>query len=98
MNGNVSNLFVILLGMGTVFVGLICIVFLCKLMSFLVGRMESDDVQEAAPAPAPAPAPVQNTASPIANRQEIIAAACAVIAEETGNDVKNIRVVSFKRV
>ena len=50
------------------------------------------DVQEAAPAP------VQNTASPIANRQEIIAAACAVIAEETGNDVKNIRVVSFKRV
>lgn len=92
MNGNVSNLFVILLGMGTVFVGLICIVFLCKLMSFLVGRMESDDVQEAAPAP------VQNPASPIANRQEIIAAACAVIAEETGNDVKNIRVVSFKRV
>ena len=94
MDGNVSNLFVILLGMGTVFVGLICIVFLCKLMSFLVGKMKSDDVQEAAPAPAP----VQNTASPIANRQEIIAAACAVIAEDTGNDVKNIRVVSFKRV
>ena len=92
MNGNVRNLFVILLGMGTVFVGLICIVFLCKLMSYLVGRMESDDVQEASPAP------VQNPASPIANRKEIIAAACAVIAEETGNDVKNIRVVSFKRV
>ena len=93
MDGNVSNLFVILLGMGTVFVGLICIVFLCKLMSYFVGKMNTEDApkQEAS-------APVQNTAAPIANRQEIIAAACAVIAEETGSDVKNIRVVSFKRV
>ena len=35
--------------------------------------------------------------APIANKQEIVAGVCAVIAEELGTDVKNIKVVSFKR-
>ncbi len=32
----------------------------------------------------------------ITNRQEIIAAACACIAEELGTDIQGIRVLSFK--
>ncbi len=91
-----SNAFVIALGMGTVFFGLICIVFLCMAMSWIIKKFQKDDAEKA-PAAGPAPtAAVQN--APIADRQAIIAGTCAVIAEELGTDVKNIKVVSFKRV
>jgi len=84
---------VCVLGMGTVFISLICIVFVCKIMSFCVGLFEGKNKN--------VPAPVVSTpaaAAPIANKQEIIAAACAVIAEEIGADAKNLRVVSFKKM
>lgn len=90
---DVNNALVVLLGMGTVFVGLICIVFLCMAMSAVVKKfdkaMASNTTSET-----PAPAPV----APIADRQAVIAGVCAVIAEELGTDVKNIKVVSFNRV
>ena len=35
---------------------------------------------------------------PIQNKQELVAASCAVIEEELGTDVKNIKVLSFKRI
>ena len=90
-----SSTFVILLGMGTVFVGLVCIVILCSIMSAFVRTFKKGEGKKPAPAATPAPA---NTNAPIADRQAIIAASCAVIAEELGEDVKNIKVVSFKRV
>ena len=43
-----------------------------------------------------APAPAAASAE-IANKGEIVAACCAAIAEELGEDVKNIKVVSFKK-
>ena len=87
-----SNAFICLLGVGTVFVGLICIIILCKLMSLVCGLMpEKNDTAKAAPAKKSA------KAAPIANKQEIVAASCAAIAEELGTDAKNIRVVSFKK-
>ena len=93
----VSNAFVIALGMGTVFVGLICIVFLCMAMSWVIRKFKKDEAEKTPEAkPAPAAAPANN--APIADRQAIIAGTCAVIAEELGTDVKNIKVVSFKRV
>ena len=48
--------------------------------------------QATAPANAPAAAPAD------ANKQEIIAASCAVIAEELGTDASNIKVTSFKKL
>lgn len=93
----VSNAFVIALGMGTVFVGLICIVFLCMAMSKIVRMFQKDETPTSSAAPTVSPSTtVQN--APIADRQAIIAGTCAVIAEELGTDVKNIKVVSFKRV
>ena len=87
-----SNAFICLLGIGTVFVGLICIIILCKLMSLICGLLPEKEADAKA-------APVRSSASesPIANKQEIVAAACAAIAEDLGTDVKNIRVVSFKK-
>ena len=88
-----SNVFVCVMGMGTVFVGLICIVFICMLMSFIVKMFSGKSANETAKTP------VANTSSaPIANKQEIVAAVCAVIAHETGAEAKNIRVLSFKKI
>ena len=86
-----SNLFVCLLGMGTVFLGLICIIALCKISSFLCSFFSENTNKETSSDAKSAPV------APIANKQEIIAAVCAVVAEECDTDIKNIKVVSFKK-
>lgn len=86
-----SNLFVCVLGMGTVFAGLICIIVLCKISGLICSSVAKDEAKTTSSNVGPA------AVAPIANKQEIIAAVCAVIAEESGTDVKNIKVVSFKR-
>ena len=88
---NMSNALVVCMGMGTVFVGLICLIFICYIMGFLCNKLaKKPAVKETCTQP------VNN--GPIANKQEIVAAACAVIAEELGTEANNIKVVSFKRV
>ena len=88
-----SNLFVCVMGIGTVFFGLICLILLTSVMGYVCKNIEKNKpAQATAPANAPAAAPAD------ANKQEIIAGVCAVIAEELGTDVSNIRVTSFKRV
>ena len=91
--------FVCALGVGTVFLGLVCIVILCSTVSFLCRKALGDsknDAPAAAPAPVAAAAPAP--AAPIANRSKIVAAVSAVIAEELGTDVSAIRVKSFKKI
>lgn len=93
-----SNLFVVLMGIGTVFVGLVCIIILCSIMSLLCRKFSADKKAEApahAAAPAPAQAPV---AQEIPNRRKIIAVVSAVIAEELGEDVSAIKIKSFKKI
>ena len=94
-----SNLFVVLMGMGTVFFGLICIILLSTIMSKICQRIAT--TSDAAPA---APAPVETIAAPVVqnapiqNRQAMIAAISAAIAEELGTDVSAIRIRSLKHV
>jgi hypothetical protein len=38
------------------------------------------------------------TNAPIENREEIVAAVCAAVAEEEGVDISALRVVSFKKL
>lgn len=90
--GEIPNYFVVLMGVGTVFVGLICIIILCNIVSFFCNLGQN---KATAPANVTA-APV--TAQPIENRQEIIAAVSAVVAEELGTDVSAIRILSFKKI
>ena len=90
-----SNGMVVSIGIGTVFFGLICLVFICWLMSRICGLFVKTDGKNIS---ASESAVVPDTNAPIANKQEIIAASCAVIAEEIGTDANNIKVVSFKRV
>lgn len=85
-----SNLFVCLMGMGTVFFGLICLIVLTTVMGKIVGG-------HAAPAAAPAAIPAAPAAAE-PNRQELVAAVSAAIAEELGTSITGIRIVSMKKL
>lgn len=79
-----SNIFVCLMGLGTVFFGLICLI----LMTMLLGRVCAP--KKAVPAvPLPANEP---------NREELAAAISAAVAEELGTDITGIRILSIKKL
>ena len=88
-----ESLFVVLMGVGTVFFGLICIILLCTAMSAVCRSMGKASAVPAAPAAAPA---VRNDAIP--NRQAMIAAISAAIAEDMGTDPAGIRILSVKKL
>ncbi len=88
--------FAVAMGIGTVFIGLVCIVILCMVTSLFFkskekGTKEGDVSAPAATAVPAAPAVIEN-------RQEIIAAVTAAVAEEMGTEVSALRVVSFKKL
>lgn len=98
-----GGVLVVLMGMGIVFVGLICIVVLCYLMSQVVKILEKMSGSESAPAasmatPAAVSAPMATVQSSVENRQELVAAISAALAEELGTDVSGIRILSLKKV
>ncbi len=91
-----SNTFVVVLGIGTVFIGLICLILLCKIIGLLCGS--SNKEKEHASATPTAATPVVAVNQTIENRQEIIAAVSAAIAEELGTDISALRILSFKKI
>ena len=91
----VPNWLVVVLGVGIVFIGLLSIVIICKLISAFVSAFQKSE--EAVENNDVAVAPVQQT-TVIENKQEIVAAICAALAEELGTDVSAIRVHSFKKI
>ena len=80
-----SSIFVCLMGMGTVFFGLICLIALTYLMSAVVGRGKKAAV--------PAAPQTAGEVTP-----ELVAAVSAALAEELGTDITGIRIVSMKKV
>ncbi len=92
-----TNTFVCVMGMGTVFIGLVCIVLICKLLSIVLNGFAKTD-KTAAPTPkAPVVATAPEVALSPAEKSAIIAGICACIAEELGEDASNIKVLSFRR-
>ena len=85
-----SNLFVCLMGLGTVFVGLVCIILLVTLMCYVCRKSEGKS------APAPAAATVDAPKAGVG--PELIAAVSAAIAEEMGTDISAIRIISMKQI
>lgn len=87
-------LFVCAMGVGTVFVGLICLILVCKIMSLFTGKSS-----EQKPNPVVSPIIQQPVAEqPIENKQELIAAISVAVAEELGTDVSGIRIHSIKKL
>ena len=58
--------------------------------NFYLGTVDGTNIISAAP--------VASGSAPIANKQELVAAICAAIAEDLGTEASNIRVVSFKKI
>lgn len=89
--------FVILMGIGVVFTGLVCIILLSTAMSAICRSM--GDQAPAVPAAAPAvPAAPAAPAAEIPNRQAMVAAIAVAIAEEMGTDPAGIRILSIKKL
>ena len=88
----IPSWFVIVMGLGTVFVGLICIILLCKILGAICSSTKKQTAQT------PVSAPVAATAATFANRQEVIAAIAAVIAEDCGVETDAIRITSIRKI
>lgn len=84
--------FVILMGLGTVFFGLVCLIVLTMCMGRILSRT-------APPTPEPAP-PVVLPKAPITepNLPEMVAAISAAIAEELDTDITGIRILSMRKL
>ncbi len=83
--------FVIVIGISIVFVGLISLIVICYLMGAVCKVLVKDEPKkEVAKAPA--------VPATIPNKQELIAAVSAAVAEELGEDVSAIRITSIRRV
>ncbi len=87
---------VIGMGLGTVFIGLICIIAICYIMGAVIRALESRRSAEEKPAADISDTPVESV--PEENRGELIAAISAAIAEELGTGVEAIRITSIKKV
>lgn len=87
---NISSALVMVLGMGTVFVGLIMLILLTKLMSAVIGNGKGAEQAKAAPVAA-APA------AGISDRKAFDAAIAAAIATYMGNEPEGLRIHSIKR-
>lgn len=87
---DIPEWFVVCMGLGTVFVGLVCIIIICKIMSLFFANKKVQEETKIQPAVA---------AEPVTeNRQEILAAVSAAVAEDMGTDVSAIRILSFKKI
>ena len=87
-----SPLFVTLMGIGTVFFGLICIIFLTMAMGAVMkGQKKAAPAVAAAPAAAAAPAP-----KPQGMQPEIVAAITAALSEEIGIPSNSMNIVNIK--
>ena len=86
--GVLECLSVVAIGLGTVFIGLICLVGICKLIGLVCSKLP-DGKKAAIEAPKDAEIP---------DRQEFVAAVSAALAEELGEDVTAIRITSIRRI
>lgn len=91
--GNTSPVSVVLLGFGTVFVGLICLIFITKLMSVVIKTFDKKKTAE----PEKAAAPVAPVAAEIADRGAFVAAVASCIATVMGTDVSGLKILSIKK-
>ncbi len=87
----IPSWFAVVMGIGTVFTGLICLVIICKILGAVSGAKKAEEKKAFNP-------PATVTETQINNREEIIAAVTAVCAENMGKDVSALRVVSFKKL
>ena len=104
-----ESLKVLVTGLGVVFFGLVCLIGIIYLMSFLVRLGRRDELstrrkhEEVDPIPQSSNAGVSSGGDSVpaltgAKRRETVAAVSAAVAEYLGTDIEGIRIHSIKRV
>jgi len=94
-----SKLFVVLFGIGVVFFGLICIIFLTAIMGKIMVSLEKKNPAPAPAAPAAAPgSAAAPAAAPAGIAPEIIAAITAALSEEPGISSHGVNITSIKKI
>ena len=81
-----ENWFVVVMGVGTVFVVLVLIIGLCYLLGLICRERKAVTA---------APAKVETA---IPNRAELVAVLSAAVAEYSGTDASALRIVSIKKL
>lgn len=84
--GEVSNLMVCFLGLGSVFIGLISIIILCKIMSMIIQFTENRSTADTA------------ASSSKAALTDVKIAVSAALARMLDTDISNIRITSIHQV
>lgn len=85
----ISDLFVVAMGIGVVFIVLILIIVLCSLLGAAFKNVKDEK-------PAQSAAPAADNS--ITNRAELAAAIAAAVAEYTGTDASALRILSIKKL
>lgn len=93
----VSPIFVTLMGMGTVFFGLICIIFLTMIMGSVL-KSSAKPAAPAAKAPAAAPAAPAAPKVDTAKEQEVIAVIVAAMTQEFGPSAARMQITDIKKI
>lgn len=92
-----STLQVVLMGLITVFVVLICLIVIIKIMGAVMAKVSGKNAPQTASAPAPA-APVPAGPAASADKQKLVAAIAAAVAEDMGTDVSHLKIHSIRRL
>ena len=90
-----SMLQVVAMGIGTVFVVLVLIIGIIKLLGLVMEKAAQRQKLIAAGAAAQA---ANQPAQPDGNKQQLVAAISAAIAEEMGEAVEHIRILSIRKL
>lgn len=91
----VSNAFVVAMGMGVTFVGLTCIIFLTMLMGKIMTALVKPEPPKAAAVPA---APAAPAVSADGLTGEVKVAILAALAQEPGFNLANVTNVSIRKI
>ena len=84
---------VVIMGLVTVFIALICLIIIIVLLGKIMTAVTGNKASQTTPAQAPAPAPAAQPGN-----QQLVAAIAAAIAEDMGEDVDHIKILSIRRV
>ena len=83
----VNDAQVVIMGLVTVFIALICLIIIIVLLGKIMVAVTGKQNASATQAPAPQP-----------GSQQLVAAIAAAIAEDMGEDVDHIKILSIRRV
>ena len=91
----IDNSTVIFLGLGIVFMGLVCLIIIITVLGAIMKRADKKKAAAEPVAAAAAAAPAQTV---IPNKSEFVAAVSVAVAEDCGTDVYRIRIHKIEKV